>query len=104
MTLTRISLKHVLLTMVVAVVISFGIAGVAYAAGPYYVGGGTWYHGVVRGGNVWSNYLHNYRCHTSTVYNGRYHSSGRTARGYWARASAPERRYWRDYAYWNNRC
>lgn len=104
MTLAHIRLKHVLLTMLVAVIMSFGMAEAAHAKGPFWVGGGKWYYGTVRGGDVWSNYLHNYRCHSSTAV-GKWRAwSGRTARGYWAMASAPERRWRADEAYWNNRC
>lgn len=97
------TLRRMLLLMLVTAIMSFGIAGVAYAAGPFFVGGGKWYHSTRSQDPVYSNYYHGSRCHTATVWNGRYHSSGRTRAGYWARASAPQT--WRaDKVYWNNRC
>lgn len=96
------TLKRTLLTVLVAAIMSVGLAGVAYAAGPYDVGGGTWYHSRTLESPVYSHYLHKYRCHTATVWNGRYHPSLRREPGYWAKASASNN--WRrtDRSYWNH--
>lgn len=96
-------LRRMLLLVLVVGVMAVGMAGVAFAATSY-VGGGKWNYGVVRGGNVYSNYLHNYNCHSSSVRTSYLTRSGPTAPGYWARASAPERPYRADQSYWNNRC
>lgn len=89
-------LKRALMPVLVVGVMTVGIAGIAYAD---QVGGGTWNHGFSNG-QVFSNYYHGSRCHSSTVWNGKYHGSGPTRAGNWARASAPDS--WRiDKAYWN---
>lgn len=92
-----------LLLLLVTGIMTVGLAGIAYAAGPYYVGGGTWYHSRIVESPVYSNYLHNSKCHTATVWNGKYHYSGNTRAGYWAKASAPQSLK-TDRVYWNNRC
>lgn len=93
-------LRRTMLLVIFAGVLTLGIAGIASAD---WVGGGRWYHGT-NNGYVYSNYHHNYNCHTSAA-RGRYLArSGPTAPGYWARASAPDRWWAWDKAYWNNRC
>jgi lactococcin 972 family bacteriocin len=92
-----------LLLLFVVGVLTLGIAGLAFAAGPYYVGGGKWYHSTQGQDPVYSNYYHGTRCHTSNVWNGVYNPSGPTRAGYWARASAPNT-FRVDRVYWNNSC
>ncbi|WP_395319346.1 lactococcin 972 family bacteriocin [Fructilactobacillus frigidiflavus] len=72
--------------------ISFGT--VAAKAATVNTGGGVWSYGV--GNYVWSNYYHGYRYHSSAVSGTYFASSGSTAPGYTARASAPS-------AMWGNR-
>ena len=51
------------------------------------VGGGTWDRGIVAE-RVYSNYLHNSRCHGSTAVGKTTVRTANIAAGYWARATA----------------
>lgn len=93
-------LRRALLLVLVVVIMALGIAGIAYADR---VGGGTWYHGK-KDGKAYSNYYHGSRCHSSAVYAGYWARSGATRAGNWAYASAKDRPYRVDKAYWNNSC
>lgn len=91
--------KKALVTVLVAAGITMGTAGAASAAVEY-VGGGTWDHGVTSD-RVYSNYLHQLRCHGSTAVGTRTVRSSDTAAGRWSYASAPKawinnQRYWRS--------
>ncbi|WP_083927589.1 lactococcin 972 family bacteriocin [Nocardiopsis prasina] len=93
--------KKALVTVLVAAGISAGAAGTASAAVSN-VGGGIWDRGIVSD-RVYSNYLHNSRCHGSTAVGVSTVRSPNTAAGSWARASV--RQAWtNNQMYWRNSC
>ncbi|WP_150239542.1 lactococcin 972 family bacteriocin [Nocardiopsis quinghaiensis] len=95
------TIKRIATTTLLAAGIAAGAAGAASAT-IVNIGGGTWDYGV-GGGTVWSDYYHGSSCHSSSVSGEYYSSSGATAAGSWARASAPDT-WMVDHSYWNNQC
>ncbi|MBQ1080444.1 lactococcin 972 family bacteriocin [Nocardiopsis sp. SBT366] len=63
------------------------------------VGGGKWDEGMTSS-HVYSNYLHETVCHTSTAV-GTYRSVGKAPAGRWSYASAPRAKK-NNATYWNN--
>lgn len=93
--------KKVLVTVLIAAGISVGTASTASAVVSS-VGGGTWDRGVVSE-RVYSNYLHNSRCHGSTAVGTSTVRSADTRAGLWSRASV--RKAWtNNQMYWRNSC
>ncbi|WP_084392676.1 MULTISPECIES: lactococcin 972 family bacteriocin [Nocardiopsis] len=93
--------KKVLVTVLVAAGISVGTAGAASAVVSN-VGGGTWDRGIVAE-RVYSNYLHNSRCHGSTAVGTSTVRSPNTSAGSWARASV-QKSWTNNQTYWRNSC
>ncbi|MDF7627204.1 lactococcin 972 family bacteriocin [Lactobacillaceae bacterium L1_55_11] len=89
--------KAALVTLAAAI----GSAGLISAvdAATISAGGGTWSYGVGKK-YVWSYYDHDYRYHSSSVSGQYYVSSGNTAPGYSAQASAP-RALWGNQSYYD---
>lgn len=91
----------------VGTTLATGVMLLAFAspalAATAYVGGGTWNYGT-GAGRVWSDYLHNTKCHGSSVQGQYYASSGNVSPRYWARASAPDRRWVADHSYYRSYC
>ncbi|MEU3230017.1 lactococcin 972 family bacteriocin [Nocardiopsis alba] len=93
--------KRAIVTLLVAAGIGVGSAGVASAAVEY-VGGGVWDHGIVSD-RVYSNYLHDSRCHGSTAVGIRTVRSANTGAGLWSRASV-QKANTNNQTYWRNTC
>ncbi|WP_026119313.1 lactococcin 972 family bacteriocin [Nocardiopsis ganjiahuensis] len=93
--------KKVLVTVLVAAGISVGTAGAASAVVSS-VGGGTWDRGTVSD-RVYSNYLHNSRCHGSTAVGVHTVRSANTGAGNWSRASVAKA-WTNNQTYWRNTC
>jgi len=93
------AVRRKLVTALVAGGMVLGLASPALAT-VVNVGGGTWDYGT-GGGKVWSYYYHGSKCHKSSVQGQYYASSGNTRAGAWARASAPDRWYAVDHAYYD---
>jgi bacteriocin, lactococcin 972 family len=92
--------RKIAATLLLAVGIISGTAGVA-AAATSYVGGGEWQHGI-QGGYVYSHYYHASRCHGSTAV-GTYTVRASAPAGNYSYANAPKA-WTNNQTYWRNTC
>ncbi|WP_431871375.1 lactococcin 972 family bacteriocin [Nocardiopsis eucommiae] len=93
--------KRVLATLLITAGMGMASSGVA-AAAVSHVGGGIWDRGVVSD-RVYSNYLHESRCHGSTAVGVRTVRSADTSAGLWSRASV-QKAWVNNQMYWRNTC